>query len=167
MEWAYQDAHPDMRRAAQRLNPRRQASATEAIEKLGYSGSPDYPEAAIELQPAAVLSMIGAGTPFTRARDMTALDAKREEIAALIALDLGFGDLGRLHPEERAQVDVETVNAIAAHGAGIVDDADPHLANVKLRKLLSAYADLAALPADERDVRLAAKGEVFSRENDA
>ncbi len=98
---------------------------------------------------------------------MTPLDAKREEIAALIALDLGFGDLAHMRPDERAQVEAETANAIESHHAGIADDTDPHLANVKLRKLLSAYADLAALSTDERDVRLAEEGDVFSREDDA
>ena len=98
---------------------------------------------------------------------MSSLEAKREEIAALIAKDLGLGDLAALQPEERVRIDSETARVIEAQGPAITDDGDPVLANVKLRRLLSEYRDLAALKADERDTRLAEQGEVFSREDDA
>ncbi len=43
--------------------------------------------------------------------------------------------------------------------------AEPETAD--LRRLLTAYRDLEALPSDEADVRLAEAGEVFAPEDDA
>lgn len=93
-----------------------------------------------------------------------ALEAKREEIAALIAAELGFGDLAGLSPDDRAAVDKQTAETIEGCGEEQADCSDAH---VRLRTLLEEYRALQELRADEDNVRLAEQGEVFAPENDA
>ena len=63
----------------------------------------------------------------------------REEIAALIALELGFGDLEALSPEDRAAVEQQTTETIEGCGDEKADCTDAH---VKLRGLLAEYRRL-------------------------
>ena len=95
---------------------------------------------------------------------MSALDAKREEIAAVIANELGFGDLDTLEEGDRAAVDEQTAETIEAWDDERADGADAH---VKLAPLLAEYRALQQLRTDEANARLADEGEVFSPEDDA
>ncbi|GJE29461.1 hypothetical protein [Methylobacterium organophilum] len=98
---------------------------------------------------------------------MSKLDEKREEIAALVARDLGLGDLAALSAADRETVEAETATLILRNGQAIADASDPVAAHVRLAKLLAEYRTLANLTADERDAKLADEGEVFAREDDA
>ena len=96
-----------------------------------------------------------------------ALDAKREEIAALIAAELGFGDLAGLSEEDRAAVDRQTSETIEGRSD---EAADCSVAHVRLNALLDEYRVLQEqqeLRADQDNVRLAERGEVFAPEDDA
>ncbi|MGU3539604.1 hypothetical protein [Methylobacterium sp. A54F] len=95
------------------------------------------------------------------------LAGARAEIAALIAAELGYGDLDALGPEDRGRVEAETERLLASQGAVVPDRSDPLAAHVRLQRLIAAYRDRAALKGDEDDARLAAEGEVFAREDDA
>lgn len=88
----------------------------------------------------------------------------REEIAALIALELGFGDLEALSPEDRAAVERQTTETIEGCGDEKADCTDAH---VRLRGLLAEYRRLQQLHDGERNVALAERGEVFAPEDDA
>jgi len=98
---------------------------------------------------------------------MSSLEAKREEIAALIAAELGLGDLEGLKAADRAVVDLQTAETIDGCGEDADAPADCEEANLRLRQLLREYSALKELRTDEADVRLAEEGEVFSREDDA
>ena len=95
---------------------------------------------------------------------MSDLDAKREEIAAVIARDLGFGDLDTLKAEDREAVDQQTAETIEARDHERANGTDAH---VTLAPLLAEYRALQQLHTDEADARLAGEGEVFSPEDDA
>lgn len=98
---------------------------------------------------------------------MSAVDDKRREIAELIALELGFGDLDGLSPTDRAAVERQTEETIAGCGIGSAEPADCEEANLRLRGLLTELHALQVLRSDEADTRMAAEGEVFAREDDA
>lgn len=98
---------------------------------------------------------------------MSDLDAKREEIAAFIAGELGLGALETLSPSDRAAVDRQTAETIEGCGETGDEAADCTEATPRLRELLQAYRRLDELRTDELNVRLAEEGEVFSREDDA
>lgn len=98
---------------------------------------------------------------------MSDLDAKRTEIAALVAMELGLGDLALLSATDRAAIDQQTEETIASYGEGGVAGSHADEANLKLRQLLHDYRALEELRVDENDVRLAEEGEVFGREDDA
>ena len=95
---------------------------------------------------------------------MSPLDAKREEIAAVIAKDLGLGDLDTLEAGDRAAVDRQTAETIAAWDDERADGTDAH---VTLAPLLAEYRALQQTRTDEANARLAEEGEVFSPEDDA
>ncbi len=98
---------------------------------------------------------------------MPEIAEKRREIAELIALELGFGDLETLSATERAAVDRQTEETIAGCEADSPEPADCTEANIRLRGLLQQYRALRVLRSDEADARLADEGEVFGREDDA
>lgn len=98
---------------------------------------------------------------------MSEIAEKRREIAELIALELGFGDLETLSATERAAVDRQTQETIAGCEADSPEPADCAEANIRLRGLLQQYRALQILRSDEADARLADEGEVFGREDDA
>ena len=98
---------------------------------------------------------------------MPEIAEKRREIAELIALELGFGDLETLSATERAAVDRQTQETIAGCEADSSEPADCTEANIRLRGLLQQYRALQVLRSDEADARLAEEGEVFGREDDA
>jgi hypothetical protein len=98
---------------------------------------------------------------------MAELEDKRREIAELIALELGFGDLAGLSATDRAAVDLQTAETISGCGADSAEPSDCTEANIRLRGLLKELHALQVLRSDEADARLAEEGEVFGRENDA
>ncbi|WP_019904244.1 hypothetical protein [Methylobacterium sp. 77] len=98
---------------------------------------------------------------------MSKLDEKREEIAALIALELGLGELAGLSEAERAAVDRQTSETIEGCAPDADAPADCEEAGSQLRLRLREYRALTELRTDEANARLAEEGEVFSREDDA
>lgn len=106
------------------------------------------------------------GEDPTEAR-ILALHAKREEIAAHVARDLGLGDLTGLSREERAAVDQQTTETIEGCDPASPEPADCSDADRTMRRLLSEHRALSELRADEDNTRLAGEGEVFAPENDA
>ena len=96
-----------------------------------------------------------------------ALYAKREEIAAHVARDLGLGDLAELSDKERAAVDQQTTETIESCDPTAPESADCSDADRTMRRLLSEHRALSELRADEDNVRLAEEGEVFAPEDDA
>lgn len=98
---------------------------------------------------------------------MSEIDEKRREIAELIALKLGFGDLETLNAADRAAIDRQTEETIAGCEADSPDASDCTEANIRLRGLLQQYRALQLLRSDKADARLAEEGEVFGREDDA
>ena len=96
-----------------------------------------------------------------------ALHAKREEIAAHVARELGLGDLDGLNRDERAVVDQQTAETIKGCDPASPEPADCSNTDRTIRRLLSEHRALSELRADEDNVRLAEQGEVFAPENDA
>ncbi|WP_156375751.1 hypothetical protein [Methylobacterium sp. Leaf125] len=70
---------------------------------------------------------------------MTPLDAKRLEIAELIAIELGFDDLDGMSAADRAMVDQHTDDTIAGCEAYLEHPADGNHSNIWLRQLLKQY----------------------------
>lgn len=99
--------------------------------------------------------------------NVSALDAKRGEIAAHVARELGLGDLAGLSPGDRAAVDQQTDETIEGCATDTGEPADCSDADRTMRRLLSEHRALKELQTDETNVRLAEEGEVFSREDDA
>jgi hypothetical protein len=96
-----------------------------------------------------------------------ALHAKREEIAAHVAHELGLGDLATLSPADRVMVDQQTDETIEGCGTDTPEPSDCSDADRTMRRLLSEHRALKEEKADEANVRLAEEGEVFAPENDA
>lgn len=96
-----------------------------------------------------------------------ALEAKREEIAAEVAAELGLSDLVALSAADRAIVDQQTNETIDGCNGNAPAPADCSDADARIVRLLSEYRALEELRADEDNVRLAEQGEVFAPENDA
>jgi hypothetical protein len=96
-----------------------------------------------------------------------ALHAKREEIAAHVARDLGLGDLAGLGREERAVVDQQTAETIEGCDPASPEPVDCSDADRTMRRLLAEHRALSELRADEDNARLAEDGEVFAPEDDA
>lgn len=95
----------------------------------------------------------------------TELAAKRAEIAAEIAEDLGFGAPAGLGPDQRRIVEAATASTIERNGAIVPDQADPVIAHARRGQLLAEYRALEQLRIDERETLLA--GEGGGREDDA
>lgn len=98
---------------------------------------------------------------------MSNQDRKREEIAAHVARELGFGGLNRLSPADRAAVDQQTAEAIEGCDPSVPIPADCSDADREMRRLLSEYHAPQQLRSDNSNVRLAEEGEVFAPEDDA
>lgn len=98
---------------------------------------------------------------------MSKLDEKREEIAALVAAELGLGELAGLSEADRAAVDRHTSEAIEGYALDTDEPADGTEAGTELKQRLREYCALLELRTDEADARLAEQGEVFGREDDA
>ncbi|KQP14633.1 hypothetical protein ASF26_17860 [Methylobacterium sp. Leaf93] len=98
---------------------------------------------------------------------MSKLHEKREEIAALIASELGLGDPAGLSEADRAAVDRQTSEVIEGCALETDEPADCEEAGTQLRLRLREYRALLELRRDEADARLAEEGEVFGREDDA
>jgi len=98
---------------------------------------------------------------------VVALNAKREEIAAHVARDLGLGDLAGLSREERAAVDRQTAETIEGCDPASSEPADCSEADRAMRRLLSEHRALSDMRADEDNVDLVEEGEVFAPEDDA
>jgi hypothetical protein len=75
---------------------------------------------------------------------MTRLDAKRLEIAELIAIELGFDYLDGLDAADRTMVDQQTDEAIVSCAEYLSHPADGENSNIRLRQLLKQHAVIAA-----------------------
>lgn len=96
-----------------------------------------------------------------------ALAAKRTEIAAHVASELGLGSLAGLSSADRAVVDKQTSETIEGCRADADQPADCSDADRTMRRLLAEHRALEEMRTDEADMRLAEEGEVFGREDDA
>ena len=76
---------------------------------------------------------------------MTPLDAKRLEIAELIAIELGFDDLEGMDVIDRAMVDQHTDSAIENCTSYLTNPADSENSNIRLRMLLAQHLVLSNL----------------------
>ena len=94
---------------------------------------------------------------------MSDLNATRERLAALVADNLGLGPLASLDAGQRAIVD-RKMEALADEATSD-EPADPTPSH--LREAVQAYRKARRLRADEANVRLAERGEVFAPEDDA
>jgi hypothetical protein len=77
----------------------------------------------------------------TQGRVLT-LAAKRKEIAAHVALELGLGDLAGLSTADRAMVEQQTTETIEGCGADTNEPADCSDADRTMRRLLSEHRAL-------------------------
>lgn len=98
---------------------------------------------------------------------MSDQDRKREEIAAHVARELGFGGLDGLSPADRAAVDQQTAETIEGCDPTVPIPADCSGADREMQRLLREYHAAQQLRADNSNVRLAEEGEVFAPEDDA
>ncbi|MCJ2043801.1 hypothetical protein MKK58_04520 [Methylobacterium sp. J-078] len=73
---------------------------------------------------------------------MTRLDAKRLEIAELIAVELGFDDLEGMGVVDRAMIDQHTDEAIDCCAEHLAIPADDKNSNIRLRHLLKQHTIL-------------------------
>ncbi|MHC2016234.1 hypothetical protein [Methylobacterium sp. CM6247] len=96
-----------------------------------------------------------------------ALAAKREEIAAHVASELGLGDLEGLSAADRTVVDQQTEETIKGCAPNADEPSDCSDADRTMRRLLSEHRALEELSTDEANARLAEEGEVFGRDDDA
>ena len=71
-----------------------------------------------------------------------ALAAKRKEIAAHVALELGLGDLAGLSAADRTMVEQQTTETIEGCSADIDEPADCSDADRTMRRLLSEHRAL-------------------------
>lgn len=77
-----------------------------------------------------------------------ALHAKREEIAAHVARDLGLGELAALSRDERAAVDKQTAETIEGCDPASPEPTDCSEADRTMRRLLSEHRALRDVPLD-------------------
>ncbi|SFL51953.1 hypothetical protein [Methylorubrum salsuginis] len=92
-------------------------------------------------------------------------ETKRQVLAGLAARRLGFGDPAGFDGDERAALD-RAVEALADRAdPSAPEPADPDEA--RLHRAAVAYRAARQLRADEGNVRLAERGEVFAPEDDA
>ncbi|KAB1068548.1 hypothetical protein F6X53_31640 [Methylobacterium soli] len=98
---------------------------------------------------------------------MWALHAKRQEIAAHVALELGLGDFSTLSAADRAVVDQQTDEAIEGCGTDTPEPSDCSDADRTMRRLLSEHRALKEGKAGEANVPLAKEGEVSAPRDDA
>ncbi|MER2264312.1 hypothetical protein [Methylobacterium oxalidis] len=78
-----------------------------------------------------------------------AIKAKREEIAAHVAQELGLGKLAGLSREDRAAVDLQTDETIEGCTADSPEPADCSDADRTMRRLLAEHRSLKEQQADE------------------
>ncbi|WP_232628240.1 hypothetical protein [Methylobacterium sp. Leaf118] len=95
---------------------------------------------------------------------MPDVNAIRERLATLVAERQGLGALASLDAGRRAAVERE-VEALVDDGADH-GDADASVP-APIREAIEAYREARRLRADEANVRLAERGEVFAPEDDA
>jgi hypothetical protein len=96
-----------------------------------------------------------------------ALHAKREEIAAHVAHELGLGDLATLSPADRVMVDQQTDETIEGCTADTAEPVDCSDADRTMRRLLSEHRALRDQQTDKDNVRLAKESEVSAPKDDA
>lgn len=90
---------------------------------------------------------------------------KRQALALLAARRLGLGDPAGLDPDQRGRLDRE-VEALADRAdPSAPEPTDPEAA--RLHRAAAEYHAARQLRADEDNVRLAERGEVFAPEDDA
>jgi len=81
-----------------------------------------------------------------------ALRAKREEIAAHVAHELGLGELATLSPTDRATVDQQTDETIEGCTTDGAEPADCSDADRTMRRLLAEHRALVEQKTDEDNV---------------
>lgn len=96
---------------------------------------------------------------------MSEHQAKRQTLAALLASRQGLGDPAALDPQQRATLDREVEALADGLDPAAPEPADPEAA--RLHRAASDYRAARQLRADEDNVRLAERGEVFAPEDDA
>lgn len=89
---------------------------------------------------------------------MPALNEKLNEIAELIARDLGFGPLSTLDATTRDEIHAEAVNAVEEWSEAEVESVAPLKAQTDLQRLLVQYRDIEEAILDARDADLADDG---------
>lgn len=80
---------------------------------------------------------------------MHPLDAKRLEIAELIAIELGFDDFEGMSTADREMVDQHTDDVIARCAAYLAIAADSDNSNIRLRMLLKQHLSLSHMQMDQ------------------
>ncbi|MFY9294158.1 MAG: hypothetical protein WAP03_26250 [Methylorubrum rhodinum] len=96
---------------------------------------------------------------------MSEHEAKRQALAALVARRQGLGDPAALDSQQRAAIDREVEAVADGLDAAAPEPADPEAA--QLHRAAAEYRAARQLRADEDNVRLAERGEVFAPEDDA
>ncbi|MER2266682.1 hypothetical protein [Methylobacterium oxalidis] len=94
---------------------------------------------------------VGRATGEQVAAHVVALRAKREEIAAHVAQELGLGELATLNPIDRATVDQQTDETIEACSPDAPVSAECSDADRTMRRLLAEHRALKELKPDEAD----------------
>ncbi|CAO4183522.1 hypothetical protein [Methylorubrum aminovorans] len=110
---------------------------------------------------------VGRATEEGATARIVALRAKREEIAAHVAHELGLGELAGLSPTDRATVDQQTNETIEGCTPNSPETADCSDADRTMRRLLAEHRALEEQQGDEDNTRLAEEGEGSAPENDA
>ncbi|CAO4154096.1 hypothetical protein [Methylorubrum extorquens] len=110
---------------------------------------------------------VGRATEEEATACIVALRAKREEIAAHVAHELGLGELAALGPADRATVDQQTSETIDGCTPNSPEAADCSDADRTMRRLLAEHRALEEQQGDGDNGRLVDDGEAPAPENDA
>jgi len=89
---------------------------------------------------------------------MPTLNEKLDEIAELLARDLGFGPLSTLDATTCAEISAEAVDATEAWSEAEVESVEPLEAKTDLQRLLVQYRDIEEAILDARDADLSDDG---------
>jgi hypothetical protein len=89
---------------------------------------------------------------------MPTLNEKLDEIAELLARDLGFGPLSTLDATTCEEIRAEGVDATEAWSEAEVESIEPLEAKTDLQRLLGQYRDIEEAILDARDADLSDDG---------
>ena len=110
---------------------------------------------------------VGRATEEGATARIVALRAKREEIAAHVAHELGLGELAALSPADRTTVDQQASETIEGDTPNSPEAADCSDADRTMRRLLAEHRALEEQRGEEDNVRLTDKGQVPAPGSDA